>query len=325
MRRRSVLGASYGTAFLLLLGLSPLSSRAQQSTLQVCVIQHVGDVCGGDTTPPAPTPPAPTGGAGGGGGGGVAASPLQAFNPVLGQVFFNGTAYPDSHVTLARDGQFLAETTAGPDAQFQFTISGVTPGAYTYSVWSEDARAVRSLSKSFTVSVSPGVGTVISGIFLPPTIEVDKSQVKRGDPITLLGASAPSAQVSVVVHSAQELVKSTLADKNGVWKYVLDTLELEYGSHDASARSKNAVGLSPLSAAVSFVVGDTTVLATAEKKSASPAVDLNADGRVDIADFSILAYWYKRPLTVAGYKADLNHDGKVDLKDFSILAYYWTS
>jgi hypothetical protein len=53
--------------------------------------------------------------------------------------------------------------------------------------------------------------------------------------------------------------------------------------------------------------------------------DLNGDGKVTIADFSLLAYWFKRTLTAQAIAAgvDLNGDGKVTLADFSILAYYW--
>jgi hypothetical protein len=52
------------------------------------------------------------------------------------------------------------------------------------------------------------------------------------------------------------------------------------------------------------------------------AGDMNTDCRVNLIDFSILAYWYKK----AGVPAsvDLNGDGKVTIVDFSILAYYWT-
>ncbi len=50
--------------------------------------------------------------------------------------------------------------------------------------------------------------------------------------------------------------------------------------------------------------------------------DLNNDKRVNLIDFSITAYWYKRPSPPA--TVDLNNDGKVNLVDFSIMAYYWT-
>ena len=55
--------------------------------------------------------------------------------------------------------------------------------------------------------------------------------------------------------------------------------------------------------------------------------DLNEDGRCNLVDFSIAAFWYKRKLSpefIVREKRHLNGDGKVDLVDFSIMAYYWT-
>jgi hypothetical protein len=50
--------------------------------------------------------------------------------------------------------------------------------------------------------------------------------------------------------------------------------------------------------------------------------DLNGDGVIGMADFSVLAYWYHRP--GAPSRADQNGDGKIDLTDFSILAHHWS-
>jgi len=70
---------------------------------------------------------------------------------------------------------------------------------------------------------------------------------------------------------------------------------------------------------VTFEVGDVTELNRVPSK---PVGDMNGDQRVNLIDFSILAYWYKRPNPLAS--VDLNKDGKVDLVDVSILAFYWT-
>jgi|SRR3989344_901044 len=60
-----------------------------------------------------------------------------------------------------------------------------------------------------------------------------------------------------------------------------------------------------------------------QKKQAIAACDFSKDGICDIADFSILLYYFgKTGPQIAPY--DLNHDGKVDLIDFSILLYYWS-
>ena len=50
------------------------------------------------------------------------------------------------------------------------------------------------------------------------------------------------------------------------------------------------------------------------------AADLNHDGKVNLADFSIMLFYWGTSTPLA----DLNGDGKVDLRDMSILLYYWT-
>ncbi len=72
---------------------------------------------------------------------------------------------------------------------------------------------------------------------------------------------------------------------------------------------------------VYFKVGTETI----EKDPHSNAFvnsDLNQDGYVNIVDFSILAFWYKKVGPPA--YVDLNSDGMVTITDFSIMAFYWT-
>ena len=55
--------------------------------------------------------------------------------------------------------------------------------------------------------------------------------------------------------------------------------------------------------------------------------DLNGDCRVNLIDYSMTAFWYRRPLNAPASLFELkllNSDGKINLVDFSILAYYWT-
>ena len=79
--------------------------------------------------------------------------------------------------------------------------------------------------------------------------------------------------------------------------------------------------ISSFSRAVSFKVGTKTVLATPPTKQIKKE-DISSDGKVNLIDFSIMAYWYSRPSPPV--KVDLNKDGKINLVDFSIMAYYWT-
>jgi hypothetical protein len=74
----------------------------------------------------------------GGGGGGRFVPP-----PVTG-VIFSGRAYPGSSVTLLKDAQIVATTVAGPDANFQISISGLSAGSYIFSVYGEESHYQRN-------------------------------------------------------------------------------------------------------------------------------------------------------------------------------------
>jgi len=292
----------------------PYTSWGDQTTLRICIVTNPDEVCD-------PTNGIGGGGSGSSGGGSGGGGGLFAFDPLAGHVSLRGIAYPGSMVVLMRDGQIISQTQAGEDAVFLFDIDRVTPGAYTYGVWSRDTHGNRSIVYTFTIPVANGVGTVISGIFLPPTISFDKSQVRQGDTIRLFGETAPQARLHVSVGSAKTLVRELVAEQNGSWTYYLDTSLLEYGRHTVTSKAFVGEVKSGTSTMIQFTVGDQTVLKAA---SVPVTVDLNGDSRVNIVDFSIMAFWYKRPLTETGARSDLNHDNKVDLKDFSILAYYWT-
>ena len=92
------------------------------------------------------------------------------------------------------------------------------------------------------------------------------------------------------------------------------------GNHKTKSKSTVGGEISPFGKVVSFVIGTKNV------EAALPATvqkgDLNGDSRVNLIDFSITAYWYKRPSPPPA--VDLNGDKKVDLIDFSIMAFYWT-
>ena len=254
----------------------------------------------------------PSGGGGGGGGGGYIA-------PVTSAIF-NGRAYPKSTVTLLKDAQIVATTIADTNANFSLNISGLTGGNYIFSVYSEDNKGNRSSLLTFPVSVTSGATTQISGIFLAPTIAVDKSEVKRGDNIAIFGQSAPQADIVISVSSEEEFFAKTISDKEGIYLHNFDTTVLDYGLHNT--KSKASIGnlaVSSFSRVISFKVGTITV--PKEKLEISKG-DLNNDNKVNLVDFSIAAYWYKR--TSPPSSVDLNGDGKVDLVDFSIMAYYWT-
>lgn len=264
-------------------------------------------------------PPPPGGGGGGGGGGGVVVTPNGNATAV-----FTGQAFPGSSVSLLRDGVVVASSVAGPDANFQISSSNLTLGMYSFSLIAEDADGLTSQTQSFSLSLTSGISAGVSGVFFSPTLRADKSQVKLGDTISFLGHTFPAATVSLLVHSNSAVTASAIANKQGSYFYSLDTTLFEKGSHQVTSKSTNNNQVSPASAPLAFIVGDKTVLATlpAKNNGGFNIADLNKDGKVNIVDFSILAYWYHK--TKFPVNMDLNKDGKVDIVDFSIMAYNWT-
>ena len=259
-----------------------------------------------------------SGGGGGGGGGGYVA-------PVTSAIF-NGRAYPKSTVTLLKDAQIVATTIADSNANFSLNISGLTGGNYIFSVYSEDNKGNRSSLLTFPVSVTSGATTQISNIFIAPTIAVDKSEVKIGDNVAIFGQSVPGSEITISVNSDEEFFNKVKADAGGAYLYNFDTSPLDIGQHFTKSKVALNGEISSFSKVIGFAVGTKNVLAQLLEKTVSKA-DLNSDKKVNLVDFSIAAYWYKRPISAefaVKEKERLNGDGKVDLVDFSIMAFYWT-
>ncbi len=248
-------------------------------------------------------------GGGGGGGGGGGALPTSTTNKVILQ----GKASPAAYLTALKDGQVIVNTQANSQADFKVEISNLTAGIYTFGIWAEDKNGVRSITFSFTVNVVSGATTTIGGIFIPPTIDLSKDSVRKGEILNILGQTAPEAEVEIHINS-NEIVETVIAASSGNWFYNLDTGQLEEGVHSARAKASTVDGLlSTFSQIKLFGVG----VGIGIIKEA----DINNDKKVNLVDFSILLYNWGVPKNPM---ADLNNDGQVDLIDFSIMLYWWT-
>jgi len=250
---------------------------------------------------------------GGGGGGGSSYVPPQT------TISFSGRAYPLTTITLLKDAQIVAMTVAGPDAKFQITLTSLLAGNYIFSLYSQDKEGQRSSLQTLPISITDGVTIDIGGIFIAPTINVDKSEIRWGGNLTIFGQSITQSEVTIIVNSKQDFFIKTQTDKDGVYLYNFDTTQLEVGQHFTKSKVSFAEEISPFSKSIGFIVGSKTVL---KKISGEFKGDLNNDNRINLVDFSVAAYWYKKSSPPPSI--DLNNDGKIDLVDFSIMAFYWT-
>lgn len=252
------------------------------------------------------------GGTGGGGGN---------FGSIPTIVKFSGIAYPLSKIFILKNGQLAATTFTDAEANFSASLMGLSAGVYTFSIYGEDSTGRKSSFFSFPIFITSRMIVNIGNIFLSPTIDIDKAEVKKGDALTISGQSVPSSEITIVVHNSKDYFLKTLTNTNGDYLYNLDTSIFEVGKHETRSKSFFNNQTSPFSPLLPFIVG------IKNKKietitCSSLRGDLNCDGHVNLTDFSIAAYWYHKNNIPS--RVDLNGDGKVSLIDFSIMAFNWT-
>lgn len=264
----------------------------------------------------------------GGGGGGGSSQPLAPINPLLqiNSVVFSGMAYPNSRVTLLKDGQVSATTVADAKANFQITLSGLSTGNYNFNFYSEDLLGLRSTLLTFPISVTEGVTIKVANIFIAPTINLNKQELKHGDNLVIFGNSSANSEITITVNSAEEIFKKITSDDKGYYLLNFDTSVLENGQHHTKSKASLGNEVTSYSKTMAFVLTDEIIKKPDQPKEIVKG-NVSGDGKVNLLDFSIIAFWYKQPLDedfLEIEKTALNGDGKIDLIDFSIMAYHWT-
>ncbi len=257
------------------------------------------------------------GGGGGGGGGGILTTTRAEFS---------GLAYSMSKVSLLKDGQVVSSVLAGPDAKFFIAVTDVNLGDHLFSLIAEDNNGVFSKSITLPLTITSNEKSTMSGLYLTPTLVVDKDEVKHGDNIAIFGQTAPNSQVTIGIASEEgETFHITESNDDGTFLYNLDTISLETGEYEARAESLKDGKVSEFSYPVHFSVSDRSIVRV--ESTCPQRGDLNGDCKVNIIDFSIAVFWYKEPLSSTFTEiesAKLSGDGFVDLVDLSIIAFYWT-
>ncbi|MFC1678138.1 dockerin type I domain-containing protein [Patescibacteria group bacterium] len=234
------------------------------------------------------------------------------------KVIVRGKSYPSSDVHILVDGRVIGIAATNPNADFYFETNEISPGVANFSFWSEDSNGLKSTLLTLTFRVISRAVTTVTGVYLSPSIDVDKKSVTQGEDIKVFGQTVPDSEVVIHIQSPDEFIESTNSIDTGDWALVFDTEPLEEDFHTAKALFQvNVAGniiKSAFSRSVSFYVGQLGGAAVC------PEADLNHDGRVNLTDFSILLFYWGTDNACA----DQNQNGIVDLIDFSIMMYYWT-
>ena len=286
-------------------------------------IDHPNDPdCGGasdddESTPPAPPPPAPPSGSGGGGGG-SSGSPRQQgtdTGPLSAGISFSGTAYPSARVVVLRNGFSYLSGPADSLGRFFMEDERTTPGTYTFSVKARDSKGRESAPTTFSMILPNNRSVFVGDVILPPTIEISPSNIPLAGAVTVSGETLPGINVEISVAENKYAARS---GPLGTYSRSLKP-DLPSGFYTVRAKPLLGDGIDRFSVALSLRIGDTAGLFDPREASRG---DLDGNSRVNLVDFSILAFWYRKGNPPAS--VDLNGDGTVDLQDMSVLAYYWT-
>jgi len=279
-----------------------LFAQTLTATENVTISATVG---GGDTIPPE------TSGLGGSG----------VINIPKTSVRFSGEAYPGATVIVSKNGEIVTTVKASNDGLFSVTLEEKYDSTILYSLSARDIANNKSLLINYPMVVFAGYLTYLSGILFPPTITLDKMQVRLGDFLTVGGYALPGRELQIVIENQDKKTNKTftlVSPDGGRYNITLPLMNLPTGNYSVYVKYSNDLRISKL---IKFLIGDMNIKSS--DTSLNISGDCNADGRINLVDFSVLAFWYKKsnpPICV-----DTNSDHLVDLTDFSILAFYWTN
>lgn len=221
-----------------------------------------------------------------------------------------GYASPSALVYFLENGSVLGTQIANSSSVFDKTLSSLEPGIHLISIYGTDLGSRNTLTITFSINITSGTTTIVSGIILPPTISLANSQVKRPAELIANGMAVNNALVQVFIFGTGDNKTITqTVDANGNWS--------------ANVNPKLHLGNKQTYSITLDGYGGQSEPSQGQNYGVQLSADLNVDNMVNLTDFSVLMYSYgtSSPPNVV---ADINDNGPVDLVDFSVMMYYWT-
>jgi hypothetical protein len=238
---------------------------------------------------------------------------------------FSGLTCPLCRVYVERGAVIEESGLAQNDATFQVSVEDLPTGTYLFEVYAIDTEGFHSSTSSFTLTVSQGTITSVSGILLSPTLGSNESKVIKGAEITFFGQTVPNSVVTILIDGGSPFIQVN-SEADGGFYYIFSTVSLSLGTHTAEARVASGGNDSQYSPFVEFEVKaeeeEPAVSNEETKKRNCEKADYDSDSKVNLVDFSIFLYWYEK--NSVPVRINLNNDNKLDLTDFSILIYCWS-
>lgn len=231
-------------------------------------------------------------------------------------VGFSGLAYPYATVYILKNGNLIKTTLADSLGKFQIDIDELKSTSALYTLYAIDKNGVKSTLLNYPLVITNGYYTKVMGIRFAPTISADKIEVKKNNSIKFFGYALPNEGIEINIGKIKNQIINTVSNNDGVYSINYLLKDFPKGEYEAITKYINDTRNSKL---IKFTIGNTNLYAD-ESLNNIPG-DCNNDHLINIIDFSVLAFWYKKvnpPVCL-----DTNHDKIINLVDFSILAFYW--
>ena len=239
----------------------------------------------------------------------------------LSAVNISGHTSPNSFVVLTESSAVIGTTLSSGVGFFSFPVTGLNPGAHTFSISSTDEDSRSTSVSTLNLFLISGSLTTVTGILLSPSIEINVVEIDPGQTVTVSGAALPNAQINIFLEAPLRSYVAT-TDASGDWTFTIsgtETSTLTPGQYQVYTNVQDSVGTQSItSPTVNFQVK------SPDSSNPAPACnishgDLNCDTRTNLVDFSILLFHWQTNHKVA----DINSDNKVNLTDFSIMMFYF--
>ncbi len=243
---------------------------------------------------------------------------VNIFLPKMG-TSFKGQAYPNAQVFLLKNGVLVENVVADSEGAFNIILEEAYQSTILYTLYSQDLLGNKSLLINYPLAVYSGFITEVSKIRFAPTISVDKNEVLENEYIGFYGYGTPNQELELFIENNEKKEIYLLStDTSGVFRITIPLNGYNLGSYKSYIKYSNDSRISKI---INFNLVNKKN--NNVKSNTGLPGDCNKDNKINLIDFSIMAFWYKKDNPPAC--VDTNNDNKVDLIDFSILAFYWTN
>ena len=238
---------------------------------------------------------------------------------VVGTLRISGFGSPGMFVVFTENDTVIGSCTAENDGSFTQLFSGITPTDHTILVSGVDQFNRATPASVVEVFTQAYMTTNVSGIILPPTFELDKYQISKGDPVIVTGRGTPGYLYKVITEPPVNSFEG-LVDVDGNFTVTIDNTDtMDYGDHKVYALVQDNLGTQSLFSNTLFFKIVDSQPSHGDPPCDISRADLNCDSTVNLIDFSILLYNWG----MSSAAADINNDGSVNLIDFSVMMFYW--